>query len=213
MSVDRSAAGESLARELARAEDRTGNVVVGLPRGGAVVGARVALELGIAYECVPVCRIGIPCFPELTLGAIDPDGMATFEPETQLTRYELTKEGSALATRLRDQAERCRGDRTPVDLSGRDIIVVDDAADTYVVAQAAAEYLRRHGAARLVFATPVAADTAISRLRELYDEVVVGKTVRHSAITGFYAGGIPTEDEIHDCMTRAWDASPEKPAA
>ena len=209
MPNERGVAGERLAREIARAGDRTGTVVVGLPKGGAIVGAKVALELGLAYECVPVCRIGIPCFPELTLGAIDPDGMATFEPETQLTRYELTKEGGALATRLRDQAERCRGDRTPVDLSGRDLIVVDDAADTYVVAQAAAEYLRRHGAARLVFATPVAADTAVSRLHELYDEVVVGKTVRHSALPGFYSEGVPSEEELHDCMTRAWDASPE----
>ena len=210
MAVDRSAAAESLAHDLARAGDRTGSVVIGLPRAGALVGARVALGLGLAYECVPVCRIGIPCFPELTLGAIDPDGMAMFEPETQLTRYELVKEGSALATRLRDQTERCRGDRTPIDLAGRDLIVVDDAADTYVVGQAAAHYLRNHGAARLVFATPVAADTALPRLRELFDEVVVGRSVRHADVPGYYSDSIPTDEELHDCMTRAWDASPDR---
>lgn len=213
MSTDRSVAGERLARALAQAADRAGAVVVGIPKGGAVVAARVALELGVAYECVPVCRIGIPCFPEFTLGAIDPDGVATFEPQTQLTRYELTKSGGALAERLRQQADRCRGDRTPVSLAGRDLIVVDDAADTYVVGQAAAEYLRRNEAARLVFATPVASEGAMSRLRELYDEVVVSKVVPRSAVAGFYAGSVPSDEEIHDCMVRAWDASPEKTSA
>ena len=73
MSYERDVVGEELARELARTGDWTGHVVVGLPKGGAVVGARVALELGVAYECVPVCRIGMPCSPQLTLGAIDPE--------------------------------------------------------------------------------------------------------------------------------------------
>ena len=213
MSVDRSVAGERLARTLAQGLDRTGNVVVGIPKGGAVVGAKVALDLGLAYECVPVCRIGMPCFPEFTLGAIDPDGMATFEPQTQLTRYELTKSRGELADHLRDQADRCRGDRTPVDLKGRDLIVVDDAADTHVVAQAAAEYLRRHGAARLVFATPLASDDAMPRLRELYDEVVVDRVVRRSGLRDFYADSVPSDEDVHDCMTRAWDASPEKTVA
>ena len=213
MSVDRSVAGERLARTLAQGLDRTGNVVVGIPKGGAVVGAKVALDLGLAYECVPVCRIGMPCFPEFTLGAIDPDGMATFEPQTQLTRYELTKSRGELADHLRDQADRCRGDRTPVDLKGRDLIVVDDAADTHIVAQAAAEYLRRHGAARLVFATPLASDDAMPRLRELYDEVVVDRVARRSGLRDFYADSAPSDEDVHDCMTRAWDASPEKTVA
>jgi len=213
MSLDRSVAGEKLAHTLAQAAERTGNVVVGIPKGGAVVGARVALQLGLAYECVPVCRIGIPCFPEFTLGAIDPDGTATFEPETQLTRYELTKSRGKLADLLNEDVVRCRGDRTPVNLTGRNLIVVDDAADTYVVAQAAAEYLRRHGSARLVFATPVAADDVLPRLHELYDEVVVGKAVPRSAVARFYVKGVPSDDEIHDCMARAWDASPERTVA
>jgi putative phosphoribosyl transferase len=213
VSHERSLVAAELARELARKGDRSGHVVVGLPKGGAVVGARVALDLGLAYECVPVCRIGMPCSPELTLGAIDPDGFVTFDPHTELTRYQVTRSRGELADALRRQADRCRGDREPVDLAGRDIIVVDDAADTYVVAQAAAEYLRGRGAARLLFATPVAADTAVPQLRELYDEVVVGKVVRPSHVPGFYAGSPPDEEEIHECMTKAWDASPEKVVA
>jgi putative phosphoribosyl transferase len=210
MLSERSVAGEDLARTLAQAADRTGNVVVGIPKGGAIVGAQVALHLGLAYECVPVCRIGMPCFPDFTLGAIDPDGVATFEAKTQLTRYELTKSRGELAALLDAHVERCRGDRSPVELAERDLIVVDDAAETYVVAQAAAEYLRRHGSARLVFATPVASNDVISGLQEFYDEVVVGKAVPRSSLAGFYTQGLPNDDEIHECMVRAWDASPEK---
>lgn len=209
MSADRSAAGAELARNLAAAGDRTGCVVVGIPKGGAMVGAAVAIELGLAYECVPVCRISMPCFPDITLGAIDPDGTAMFEPHTQLTRYEFAKSRGELAERLHAQVLHCRGDRTPVELAGRDLIVVDDAADTHLVAQSAADYLKRQGAGRLVFATPVAADSAMKRLHELYDEVVVTKTASPSGVARFYGSAVPEEDEVRACMTRAWDASPE----
>jgi putative phosphoribosyl transferase len=205
---ERSAAGQKLARTLAGAADRTGAVVIGIPKGGAVVGARVALELGVAYECVPVCRIAMPCFPGLTLGAIDPDGVATFDPHTQLTQHELTRSGGELADRLGEHVERCRGDRTPIDLAGRDLIVIDDAAETHLVAQAAAAYLRRHGAARLVFATPAAVDDTVPQLRQHYQEVVAVKTLRRSDIESFYSDGVPSDDEVHECMARAWDASP-----
>lgn len=207
MSADRSVEGARLAQSLA-ATDRTGDVVVGIPKGGAMVGAKVALELGAAYECVPVCRISAPCFPGLTLGAIDPDGNVLFAPESQLTRYEVTKSRSEFAEHLRREAARCRGDRTPVEFAGRTLIVVDDAADSHIVAQAAAEYLRSKGAARLVFATPIAAEEVLPRLRQIYDEVVARKVVPRSRISGFY-GTFVSDDEVHDCMTRAWDASPE----
>jgi predicted phosphoribosyltransferase len=100
-----------------------------------------------------------------------------------------------------------------VNLAGRDLIVVDDAADTAVVAQAAAEFLRRHGAARLIFATPIASDSAMERLRDLYDEVVVGQVKPHSTVLDYYGHGVPSDEEIHDCMVRAWDASPDTAVA
>ena len=210
MSVDRGTAGERLAHALAAAGDRAGDVVAGIPKGGAVIGAKVALELRLVYECIPVCRVGMPCFPELTLAAIDPAGAVTFDPHTELTRYQLTRSRGELADALREQVSGCRGDRVAVDFDGRTIIVVDDAAETYIVAQAAAEYLRHRGAESLVFATPVAADTAMPYLRQLYDEVVVSNVVPQSRVVGFYAERVPSDAEIHDCMVRAWDASPEK---
>jgi putative phosphoribosyl transferase len=213
VSHERNTVADELARELARKGDWSGYVVVGLPKGGAVVGARVALELGIAYECVPVCRIGMPCSPQLTLGAIDPDGFVTLDPHSELTRYQVTRSRGDLADALRQEADRCRGDREPVDVANRDVIVVDDAADTHMVAQAAAEYLRRHGAGRLAFATPVASELAVQRVEELYDNVIIGRVVQPAAIAGFYTEAVPDDDVIHECMTRAWEASPEKAGA
>lgn len=207
MSRNRSAAGSKLAHTLGT-QDRTGNVVIGIPKGGALVGAQVALELGLAYECVPVCRISVPCFPSLTLGAIDPDGVVLFEPQSQLTRYEITKSRGELAEHIRREAQRCRGDRTPVEFAGRDLIVIDDSADSYVVAQAAAEYVRRQGAGRLVFATPVLAEEVRPKLRGLYDEVVATKVIPRSEVPGYYSTDTVTDEEVHACMTRAWDADP-----
>lgn len=198
-------AGKDLACMLARAGDRTGSLIIGVPKGGAFLGAHVALALGVEYECIPVCRVGVPGAASCALAAIDPDNIGKFDPRTQLTQYELLNSRGALAALMRAEVEMCRGDRTPVDLARRDVIVVDLAADTHLVGFAVADYLRRHGAARLSFATPAASRLAIGRLREAYDEVVAARTVSAATATRLYQD-VPSDEEIHRCMSQAWDA-------
>jgi hypothetical protein len=43
----------------------------------------------------------------------------------------------------------------------------------------------------------------------LYDEVVVGKVASPSSVARYYPEGVPGDDDIHACLTRAWDAAPE----
>jgi predicted phosphoribosyltransferase len=65
-----------------------------------------------------------------------------------------------------------RGQRAPIDLSGRTVIVVDDGVATGMTDTAALRAIRRHGPRRLVLAVPVCAAESAARLRREADELV-----------------------------------------
>src|SRR2546425_2865767 len=70
---DRTEAG----RQLARALDRYRSahpLVLGLPRGGVVVGAEIALALGGELDVMLVKKLRAPANPELAMGAVTENG-------------------------------------------------------------------------------------------------------------------------------------------
>src|SRR5438477_12964963 len=84
--VDRREAGRKLAAGLERFRGPD-TVVLGVPRGGVVVAAEVARELGAPLDVVLARKIGAPYQPELAIGAV----VMTTEPirvlDQQAVRY------------------------------------------------------------------------------------------------------------------------------
>ncbi len=151
-------------------------IVLALPRGGLPVGEQVAAALGAPLDVVVARKIGMPGHEEFGVGAVTPDGPPIFHRDV-LDRAGLTD--SDLAPRVdRERAEatrrlqRYRGDRPPLDVAGKTVIVVDDGLATGVTAAAALRELRRHGPDHLVFAAPVCSDNGAMLLRGEADAVL-----------------------------------------
>ena len=66
-----------------------------------------------------------------------------------------------------------RGDRPPVPVKGRTVIVVDDGIATGGTVRAAIDVVRHRGADRIVVAVPVAPPRTVETLRHVADEAVV----------------------------------------
>jgi putative phosphoribosyl transferase len=158
---DRAEAGGRLADELARrGESAPGGVVVGLPRGGVVVAASVAAQLGLPLDVVVVRKVGAPQQPELGIGAVAEGGVEVVARQRArdcgVDDEHFAQLAAAERARVEARVALYRQDRPRVALAGRDVIVVDDGFATGVTAQAAIEALRREQPARLVLAVPVA---------------------------------------------------------
>ena len=88
-----------------------------------------------------------------------------------------------------------RDDRPPVELAGRDVILVDDGLATGASMRAAAVAARRLDPHRLIIAVPVAAAETCNELHSFADEVICAATPQP-----FYAVGLwyhefgPTSD-------------------
>jgi putative phosphoribosyl transferase len=151
-------------------------VVIGLPRGGVPVAEEVALALGAPLEVLAVRKIGAPGNPEYGIGAIAEDGtrlldlgaVAALGVEDDALEEIIARESAELRRRV----EAYRGDRPPLSLRGRTVIVVDDGVATGVTDTAALRAARRRDPRRLVLAVPVCAPDSAVRLRQEADELV-----------------------------------------
>ena len=151
-------------------------LVLGIPRGGVVVAARVAARLGAPLDVVVPRKIGAPGNPELAVGAVADGVLAIDEPSVRRLGLDMAAVRAEAARQTVEVARRTAAYRQgmpPLSLAGRTAVLVDDGVATGWTCAAAASYTRRAGAARVVVAVPVGPPGLAERLRPVVDQVVV----------------------------------------
>jgi putative phosphoribosyl transferase len=164
------------------------------------VATEVAGALGAPLDVLVVRKLGCPWQPELGMGAIGEANVVVLNEDLVARLGVPTVDVEAVTERERTELERrvrrYRGERAPVLVEGRTVIVVDDGIATGFTARAAIAILRRRGAKRVVLAVPVAPLGTVEELGRVADEVVVLKEpVAFFAIGEFYANFNQTSDE------------------
>jgi putative phosphoribosyl transferase len=174
--TDRHAAGEALADRLGHLAGRR-VLVLGLPRGGVVVGAPVAARLEAPLDVVIVRKIGTPGHRELAMGALAVWGRhsAVVRNDHVIARAGVSP-GDFEAARRHEQEEAARRSaewaRPVPDVSNTDVVLVDDGLATGATMSAAVEVVRQAGAGRVIAAVPVGAPDELRELEFRVDELV-----------------------------------------
>ncbi|HLJ69303.1 MAG TPA: phosphoribosyltransferase family protein [Chloroflexota bacterium] len=185
-------AGRRLASRLQEYRDSPA-VVVGLARGGVVVGYGLAAELALPLRALVVRKIGAPSNPELALGAVSETGCLRLDAElARSTGASPDYLRDAVSAEVEEAARRQEAYRVgpgPEDVRARHAILTDDGIATGASAIVGVESLRLLGALSVIVATPVASPNAVSVLRRLADRVVV-----LDAPQLFYAVGVHYRD-------------------
>jgi predicted phosphoribosyltransferase len=184
---DRREAGRVLAGLLARYRDDPHVVVLGLPRGGVPVAFEVAQALHAPLDVFVVRKLGLPGHEEFAMGAIasgavrvdNPDVAPLAVPQALVDRV-LARERAELARR----ETLYRGDRPPLALRGRTVILVDDGLATGTSMRAAVAAVRLSAPGRLVVAVPVAAVDANDLLAPGVDAAREHAALRRRAVAG-----------------------------
>ncbi len=211
---DRRQAGRVLGEALARHAGRSDVIVLALPRGGVPVGFEVAHAIGAPLDVFLVRKLGFPGNEEFAMGAIASGGVRVID-EALLRRVGISP---AAVERVVQQEERelrrreyaYRGQRPPVELAGRTVILVDDGLATGSSMRAAVKAARLRGARRIVVATPVGPSDTVRELARLADEVVCPSTPEPFLAVGrFYENFDQTEDdEVVELLEKARAAEP-----
>ena len=198
-------------------------IVLALPRGGVPVGSEVAKALAAPLDVLLVRKIGAPGHEELGLGAVVDGHDPQLVLNEDLVRAVAPPPGYIEAEKQRQLAEIERrrqhylGDRSPVAVEGRTVIVVDDGIATGATVKAALSGLARNHPARLVLAVPVAPADTVEELSAECDELVCLATPDPFYAVGPHYGDFrQTEDaEVVHLLAEArqWSAvEPSTPA-
>jgi predicted phosphoribosyltransferase len=198
MFADRAEAGRRLgvALESMRAEEL---LVLGLPRGGVPVAAVVARHLDAPLDVIVVRKLGLPYQPELGLGAVGEGGIRVINEQllraTGLSAEDLAAVERRESAEVAARALRFRGDRDPVALTGRTVVLVDDGIATGSTMAAACQVARAGKAAWIVVAVPVGSENGLNRAGAAADEVVCLHTPsRLSSVGEWYRDFSQTSD-------------------
>ena len=185
---DRIDAGRRLGALLSTYENAPDTIVLGLPRGGVPVAAAVASALGLPLDVLIVRKLGVPGYSEVAFGAIASGGIEVLNAD--VIRSAHIDEAAIERVRLEQSQELSRrehayrGDRTPLDVAGKTVIVVDDGTATGATMRAAVEAIRVAAPERIIVAVGVAPHDVMRRLREIADEVVAVFTPRSFMAVG-----------------------------
>ncbi len=211
---NRAEAGSLLAELLREYGGRDDVVVLALPRGGVPVGYEVAKELGAPLDVFVVRKLGVPGYEELAMGAIASGGVLVLDRQAiqslDITEQDISRAAEAEQRELERREAAYRGDREPLDLGDKTVILVDDGLATGSTMRAAAEAVRQLSPARIVVAVPVAAAETCDEFRDVVDEIVCAAMPRP-----FYAVGLwyddfsqTSDEEVRGLLERAADARP-----
>lgn len=188
--LDREDAGRRLAEALDFVKGRRGLLVLAVPRGGVVVGSVVARALKAPLDIVIARKIGAPGNPELAIGAVAADGTVVVDEETVASLGVSQGYIEAATEREREEIERrlraYRGDRPPLDVVGKTLVVVDDGVATGATTLAAVRYLRKQNPRELILAVPVGPPDTVHMLSREVDRAVVLATPEFFWAVGAY---------------------------
>lgn len=189
----RKEAGQLLAEEFKDKILSLNNVaIVALPRGGVPIGFEIAKRHQLPLDVFCIKKIGAPNNPELALGAVTEEGITYYNDTIidqlnidELQLHRLTKEKKKEAIK---QANEFRKSRPPIDLTGRNIFIVDDGIATGATMKAAIRLLKQHYHTEKIFVvTPVSTRESYNEIIDMVDDFLVLETPHDFlSVGGFY---------------------------
>lgn len=198
---NREHAGEVLVEKLLKFKfDPKKSIIAAIPRGGIVVGVRIANLLKIPLFPLVIKKLGAPGNRELAIGATASFGAPVLDrwliAELKVSGDYLKRE---TATRKKEALAREKFlgvDISKINVSGKVVIVVDDGIATGQTVKLAGKILRQLGAEKLILAVPCASPSALEAVKGEYDEIICPEISEDFMAVGqFYIDFRPIEDE------------------
>jgi putative phosphoribosyl transferase len=191
-------------------------IILGVPRGGVVVGFEVAQALCVPLDIIVTKKIGAPENPELAIGAVAEDGTYILDEDILRQMYVpkeyIAEEVERQKQEIQRRLIRYRGDVPYPTLKNREVVVIDDGVATGSTLKAALRLLRSKGAKTVVVAVPVGPPETIRELKKLADRVVVLFTPEpFYAIGQFYVDfSQTTDEEVIELLRRSREKQAKK---
>jgi len=174
---NRQDAGQQLAHELIAYANLEDVIVLGIPRGGVPVAFEIASKLRAPLDIFLSRKLGVPGHEELAFGALAAGDGRFLDREMiealGISADQIERITQATRRKLEERALLYRGEKPPLRVAGRTVILVDDGIATGASIYAAIRALRQMKPGRLIVAAPVAPLSTVNWLQSVADELIV----------------------------------------
>jgi len=204
---DRREAGRYLAAALERFR-HSEPVVLALPRGGVPVAFEVAERLQAPLDVLIVRKLGAPGHEELAMGAIASGGAVVLNHDVlrllKVSHETVENEAARESAELMRREALYRSGLPPLNVRGRNVLLIDDGLATGASMKVAVDVLRQHAPAQLTVAVPIASPEACQLLQSVADDVICAHTPeRFVALSLWYQNFEQTSDREVSELLRA----------
>ena len=196
MFFDRIHAGELLAAELKKYKNDPG-VVLAVPRGGVPIAYMVAKKLDWPLDLLLTKKIGHPLNGEYAIGSVSlTDRLIT--PHEGVSQTYIDRETEKIRLRLREMYKKFMGDKEPVSIKNKTVIVIDDGMATGNTLMSTINMLRQGGPGKIIVAVPVASSSAYQKISNVVDEIICLLVPEYFAGVGAFYENFEqvTDDEV-----------------
>jgi predicted phosphoribosyltransferase len=147
------------------------SIVLAVPRGGVPIGYKIAEKLQLPLDIILSKKIGHPSNKEFAIGAVSMDSTILDEHPDVPKEY-VKKEIIRLQNLLLEKYNRYRGNREPLDIKDKNVILVDDGIATGNTLLASIKMLRKQHPAKIIVAVPVLPYSMLPVFEQHTDEFV-----------------------------------------
>ena len=182
---DRKEAGMLLSEKLEKYQG-TDAIILAVPRGGVPIGYEISKNLHLPLDIILSKKIGHPLNKEFAIGAVSLDS-SFIDEHPEIPSSYIESEIKKLRESLKDKYNLYMGDRKPIDVRGKTVIVVDDGIATGNTLLACIAMLRKSNPQKIVVAVPVVPFNTVKIFQQKADEfvyLIASKDFR--GVGGFY---------------------------
>lgn len=188
---------EDAAKQLSKqieVENLSDTLIIALPRGGVPLGLIIAEEHNLPLDVIHAKKIGHPLHPEFAVGAVAEKGDPIWS-DSAPDNMDGAVEG--VRSEIKRRRELYSEFLEAKEVSGKDIIVVDDGIATGMTMFAAIEALKNREARRIMIAVPIIPADTYSRLKKVVDNIfyVDVPTQFRGAVGAYYQDFSQVRDE------------------
>lgn len=179
----------------------TDAIILAIPRGGVPIGHDIAKKLNLPMDLVLSKKIGHPLHKEFAIGAVTLNCIVLSDDASQVSKEYILEETENIRKQLRKRYEDYYGKKTPMELKGKLLIIVDDGIATGNTILSTIQMLHSEKPKEIIVAIPVAPR---STLEKLQNNTFVDKVICLYAPTNFRAVGqfYRNFDQVNDLKVK-----------
>jgi putative phosphoribosyl transferase len=151
--------------------EHSNTIVLAVPRGGVPLGYSIAKNLELPMDIVLSKKIGHPNNKEYAIGAVSLDSII-IDKHLGISKSYIQNETLRLRKLLEEKYKRYRGNKKPLEIEGKNVILVDDGIATGNTLLASIAMLRKKNPTKIIVAVPVLPYDIVSIFEQKTDELI-----------------------------------------